>query len=81
MAAVEWSRKEGAVERHADTETLDHIIALRKQIEQLEKENQNYKNYVSMVYNTMVEVKMIIRHCDDPNQMVLTAINDAIRRL
>lgn len=69
------------MERHADTETLDHIIALRKQIEQLEKENQNYKNYVSMVYNTMVEVKMIIRHCDDPNQMVLAAINDAIRRL
>lgn len=69
------------MERHADKETMDHIIALRKQIEQLEKENQNYKNYVSMVYNTMVEIRMIIRHYDDPNQSVLNAINDAIKRL
>lgn len=68
-------------ERHADPVTLDHIIALRKQIEQLEKENQNYKNYVSMVYNTMVEIRMIIRHCDEPNQSVLNAITDAIKRL
>lgn len=68
-------------ERHADPVTMDHIIALRKQIEQLEKENQNYKNYVSMVYNTMVEIRMIIRHCDEPNQLVLSAINDAIKRL
>ena len=69
------------MERHADPVTLDHIIALRKQIEQLEKENQNYRNYVSMVYNTMVEIRMIIRHCDEPNQLVLSAINDAIKRL
>lgn len=68
-------------ERHADSETLDHIIALRKQIDQLEKENQNYKNYASLVYNTLIEVRLIIRHCDDPNQAVLNAINDAIRRL
>lgn len=68
-------------ERHADPVTMDHIIALRKQIEQLEKENQNYRNYVSMVYNTMVEIRMIIRHCDEPNQLVLSAINDAIKRL
>lgn len=69
------------MERHADPVTMDHIIALRKQIEQLEKENQNYKNYVSMVYNTMVEIRMIIRHCDEPNQLVLSAISDAIKRL
>ncbi len=69
------------MERHADSETIDHIIALRKEIEQLQKENQNYKNYVSMVYNTLIEIRLIIRHCDDPNQAVLDAIKDALKRL
>jgi hypothetical protein len=69
------------MERHADSETIDHIIALRKEIEQLQKENQNYRNYVSMVYNTLIEIRLIIRHCDDPNQAVLDAIKDAIKRL
>lgn len=69
------------MERHADSETIDHIIALRKEIEQLQKENQNYKNYVSSVYNTLIEIRLIIRHCDDPNQAVLDAIKDALKRL
>jgi uncharacterized protein YaaN involved in tellurite resistance len=69
------------MERQADPVTVDHIIELRREIARLEKEVQNYKNYVSMVYNTMIEIRMILRHCDEPNQAVLDAINTAIKRL
>lgn len=64
--------------RHADKETMDHIIALRKRIAELEKQNKNYSDYAGRVYASLTDIKRIIRHCDEPNQPILNAIEKAL---
>jgi len=69
------------MQRQADPVTMDHIIELRKEIARLEKENMNYSNHAGKVYAALVDIRQILRHCDEPNQTVLNSITNALKGL
>lgn len=61
--------------RHADKETMDHVIELRKRVRELEKQVENYDAYISHVYRTAMNIKAIARQQDDPIPIILEAVD------
>lgn len=61
--------------RHADKETMDHVIELRKRVRELEKQVENYDAYISHVYRTAMNIKAIARQQEDPIPTILEAVD------
>lgn len=67
--------------RHADSITMDHIIELRNKIHEQEKYIQNYERHLFKIRRTLVDIRDIIRHSDEPATEILRVIEDSIRGL
>lgn len=63
------------MERYADSETMDHVITLRKRVLELEKQAENYEAWVSHVYRTATNIKAIARQQEDPLPAILEAVD------
>lgn len=63
------------MERYADSETMDHVIELRKRVLELEKQVENYDAYISHVYRTAMNIKAIARQQDDPMPTILKEVD------
>ena len=49
-----------SVERHCDPITMDHIIELRKQLRETERQRDNVLDYSKMIYDEVCKLRMKI---------------------
>ena len=67
--------------RYADSITLDHIIELRKRVNDLERFLANFEDHSIKVRRALMDVREIIRHSDEPRAQVLRLIDETLRNL
>lgn len=66
--------------RHADDLTLKHVVDLRKQVRELERQVNNFDEYFLNIHHIFEEIRKIIRQSSDPSSDILRLIDNVSKR-
>lgn len=65
-----------ANQRHADQETLDHLIRLQKRVAEAERITENALDGISVVHRQRMDLEDRVREAEDTESRLRFALND-----